>query len=513
MPSANERPAINIIPRPVSIKQGRGSFQLYAHTAIVISADEIGLQNSARYLAEKVEFFTRISPEIINPDENEPGRPVITLALMAKPIQAELEYYHLTVSAKEIILEAFTPAGIFRGIQSLLQLIHVTDARTCEAIIPEVEIKDYASFFWRGMHLDVSRHFFPKEFIKKYIDLIAMYKMNIFHWHLTDDQGWRIEIKKYPRLSEIGAWRTEEDGRRYGGYYTQDDIREIVAYAQARYVTIIPEIDMPGHSLAALAAYPEYSCTGGPFEVASTWGIFDDVFCPGKEETFTFLEGILDEVIGLFSCPYIHIGGDECPKTRWRNHDLCKERIKLNDLKDEDHLQGFFVDRISSYALSRGVRVVGWDEIMEGDISSETIVMAWRGMEYGLKAINEGHAVIMTPTSHCYFDYYQAREGEPKAIGGYLPLDKVYEFNPIPGNIQPEKVNMVLGGQGNVWTEYMPGSNHVEYMLLPRMCAMAEALWSPIDTRNFDDFIKRLKAHYPRFDLLETFYRPHDQMK
>ncbi len=501
---------IDIIPRPVSIKRGRGSFQLHSYAVITAFAEDAKVGELASYLAAQVKLFTGLSLKIIDPDENDIGRPAIILGLMVKPYHTEIDYYHLKVTAKEITLDAFTPVGLFRGIQSLLQLIHVTDARTCEAAIPEVEIKDYASFKWRGMHLDVSRHFFPKEFIKKNIDLIAMYKMNIFHWHLTDDQGWRIEIMKYPRLTEVGAWRTEEDGSRYGGFYTQDDIREIVEYAKTRYVTIVPEIDIPGHSLAALAAYPEYSCTGGPFEVPNTWGIFDDVFCPGKEETFTFLENILDEVIELFQCRSIHIGGDECPKTRWRDHHLCRERIERNGMKNDEQLQSYFIHRISHFLESRNVGVIGWDEILEGGAFTRAIIMAWRGMEYGCRAIEEGNPVIMTPTSHCYFDYYQAKDGEPKAIGGYLPLEKVYSFNPIPADISPDKIGLIFGGQGNVWTEYMPDSNHVEYMILPRMCAMAEVLWSPISIRDFSDFKKRLKSHYPRLDLLECFYRLHE---
>ena len=384
-----------------------------------------------------------------------------------------------------------------------------------------MNIVDEPRFKWRGMHLDVGRHFFDVSFIKKYIDYIAMHKMNIFHWHLTEDQGWRVEIESYPKLTEISAYRDESlighyrdepreyDGKKYGGYYTKDEMKDIVDYAKKRYITVVPEIEMPGHSRAALAAYPELSCTEGPHTVAKLWGVHKEVFCAGKESTFEFLETVLTEVSEIFPGEYIHIGGDECPKDRWRNHDLDQDRMRKERLSNENELQSYFIKRIEGILNNLGKRLIGWDEILEGGLAPGAIVQSWRGMEGGISAANAGHEVIMSPTSHAYFDYYQSRDidNEPLAIGGYLPLDKVYQFEPVPEEIDEDKAHLILGGQGNLWTEYISTDEKAEYMALPRMSAMAEVLWSPRHLLNFESFSKRMEWHYLRLDRSNTNYR------
>jgi hexosaminidase len=377
--------------------------------------------------------------------------------------------------------------------------------------IPQLEIEDKPRFTWRGMHLDVSRHFMPKEFIKRYIDMISRYKMNIFHWHLTDDQGWRIEIKTYPKLTEIGSWRSL-NGNPYGGYYTQADIQEIVEYAQSRFVTVVPEIEMPGHAVAALAAYPEFSCTEEPFTVETTWGIFDGVYCAGDDNTFEFLENILSEVIEMFPGSYLHIGSDECPKKHWKQCPKCQARITTEGLKNEHELQSYFVKRIGEFLLSKNRHLIGWDEILEGGLPPEATVMSWQGIKGGIKAAQLGYDAVMSPESHCYFDWYQSldRQREPEAIGGYLPLEKVYAFEPVPSDLTAEQAKHILGAQGNVWTEYIKTPEHVEYMVLPRMCALAEVVWSDKQLRNLEDFLARLSLHYTRFDALGVNYRHPD---
>jgi hexosaminidase len=355
------------------------------------------------------------------------------------------------------------------------------------------------------MHLDVGRHFFSVDFIKKYINLMAMLKMNTFHWHLTEDQGWRIEIKKYPKLQEIAAFRDETlighysdkphqfDGKKYGGFYTQEEIKEVVKYASARQITIIPEIEMPGHSQAAIAAYPELGCTGEQVKVATKWGVFEEIYCP-KETTFKFLEDVIDEVSNLFPGKYIHIGGDEAPKIRWENCEHCQNLIKKEGLKDEHELQSYFIARMEKYINSKGKQIIGWDEILEGGLAPNATVMSWRGTNGAIEAAKQKHTVILTPQSHCYFDHYQSEnKNEPLAIGGFLPLEKVYNFNPIPDELTTEEHQYVLGAQGNVWTEYMQTSENVEYMVFPRAIALSEVLWSAKEHRNYTDFIYRLE--------------------
>ena len=435
------------------------------------------------------------------------------------------EAYKLSVSPFDVTITAPTGAGAFYGIQSLVQLmpsgVFKPGNKAKRIPVSCVEIFDEPRFSYRGMHLDVGRHMFPVGFIKKYIDLLAMHKQNKFHWHLTEDQGWRIEIKKYPKLQEIAAFRKETlighasdkpmqfDGKRYGGFYTQEEVKDIVKYAQDRFINIIPEIEMPGHSSAALAAYPELACTDGPFKVQTTWGVFEDVYCP-KEETFEFLENVLTEVMELFPGEYIHIGGDECPKAAWKTSAVCQDLIKKEGLKDEHGLQSYFITRMEKFINSKGRKIIGWDEILEGGLAPNAAVMSWRGTEGGIEAARQKHNVIMTPTSHCYLDYYQSQpDEEPLAIGGYLPLSKVYSYNPIPEELNEEESKYILGVQGNVWTEYIPSSEHAEYMAFPRAIALAEVGWSPQSERNYEDFTTRLVNHFPRLNAMNVNYANH----
>jgi len=424
------------------------------------------------------------------------------------------EKYNLTADTKTIELTG-DAEGIMRGIYTLIQLIPF-DSESC--IIKGVEISDYPKFKYRGMHLDVCRHFFTKEEVKRYIDFLAFYKMNYFHWHLTDDQGWRIEIKKYPKLTETGSYRNstlighsgkkpkEYDSILYGGYYTQEDVKEIVAYANERKITIIPEIEMPGHSLAALSSYPELSCTGGPFKVAGEWGVFEDVFCT-KEGTFKFLEDVLYEVVELFPSQFIHIGGDECPKDRWKSCPVCQQRIKDEELKGEYELQSYFIGRIEKFLNSKGKIIIGWDEILEGGLAPNAMVMSWRGTKGGIEAAKLSHNVIMAPYTHCYFDYYQGnRETEPLAIGGYTPIEKVYLFNPVPEELNDKECEFIFGAQGNVWTEYIKTFSQVEYMVFPRIIALSEVVWSYPKERNFEKFKIKLVKHFKLLDKFKVNY-------
>ncbi len=431
------------------------------------------------------------------------------------------EGYEITISDDEINISGSTPNGVFYGIQTLYQLLDSGEASDSGIDLNHLTITDEPRFKWRGMHLDVGRHFFDVSFVKKYIDYLALHKMNVFHWHLTEDQGWRVEIDAYPKLTEISAFRDESlighyrdkprqwDGKKYGGYYSKEDMAEVVAYAQSKYITVVPEIEMPGHTRAVLAAYPELSCTGGPHTVAKLWGVHKEVFCAGKEETFQFLETVLTEVAEIFPGPYIHIGGDECPKDRWKEHDLDQQRIQAEGLKDEHELQSYFIKRIEGVLDRLGKNLIGWDEILEGGLAPDAIVQSWRGMDGGIAAANAGHEVIMSPTSHAYFDYYQSedKENEPLAIGGFLSLEKVYEFDPVPPGIDPEKEHFILGGQGNVWTEYISTPEKVEYMAIPRMSAMAEVLWSREQDRDYESFTSRMDWQYKRFDRMKVSYR------
>jgi len=417
--------------------------------------------------------------------------------------------YILRYSREGVIITGGSEAGLHYGVMTLLQLLQQNNG----SILYPFTILDEPRFAWRGMHLDVSRHFFTVEEIKRYLDLLAMYKMNVFHWHLTDDQGWRIEIKKYPLLTEVGGYRDETligrpskkmkfDGERYGGFYTQVQVREIVAYAAERHILVVPEIEMPGHSSAALAAYPQLACTDGPFKTATSWGVFDDVFCAGKEETFTFLTDVLDEVMALFPSQFVHIGGDECPKTHWKTCIDCQKRLQTAGLREVHELQSYFIKRIEKHINSRGKIIIGWEEILEGGLAPNAAVMSWQGTAAGVTAAKAGHYVVMSPGKPCYFDHYQSKniKKEPLAIGGYNPIDSVYAYEPIPAGLTAAEADLILGAQGNVWTEYMPTFNQVTYMALPRMAALAEVLWTYPDRKDFADFEKRWEVHTLELD-------------
>lgn len=505
--------AINyfLIPEPYSIKNSPGNFELSDKTIIFYSTEssKTDAQIFNEYLMQYYGFKAKIEPV----SSFKKGNCIWLEPDMNKTLPAE--GYTLNVATDEIKITG-DASGIFYALQTIKQLLPLEKKN--KLLIPCYKITDYPRYGWRGMHLDVCRHFFPKEFVKKYIDYLSLYKMNTFHWHLTDDQGWRIEIKKYPELTQIGGYRNgtligsyrntphQFDTIRYGGYYTQADIKEIVAYASDRHVTVVPEIEMPGHSLAALTAYSQFSCTGGPFEVSKLWGVFDDVFCP-KEETFKFLEDILTEVMDLFPGKYIHIGGDEVPKDKWKKCPDCQALIKKEGLKDEAELQSYFISRIEKFVNSKGRNVIGWDEILEGGLAPNAAVMSWRGTEGGIAAAKLNHYVVMSPGGYCYFDHYQGSpNSEPLAIGGYLPIEKVYSFEPTPSELTPQQLKYILGGQANLWTEYIGSTDKIEYMIFPRICALSEVLWSPKDAKNWENFKSRLMDHFYYLDLLKVNY-------
>ncbi|HTY39190.1 MAG TPA: family 20 glycosylhydrolase [Bacteroidota bacterium] len=508
-----KKPAVSIIPKPLSMKMGEGSFQLSKSTVVSYSGTSLEVQRIARDLAARLSSATGLQIPAAPSNETKGSKNLVQLKLVDGG-GFGLEGYRLSVTPDEVKIEASGGAGMFYGVQTLVQLCppEIEKSRATSGVswsIPCVRIEDKPRFSWRGMHLDVGRHFFAKDSVKRYIDLLASYKMNVFHWHLTDDQGWRVEIKKYPRLTSVGAWRRETmmDCTPHGGFYTQDEIREVVAYAREKFITIVPEIEMPGHSLAALAAYPELSCSGGPFKVGTEWGVENDVFCPGNEKTFQFLEDVIDEVVPLFPGTFFHVGGDECPKVRWSNCKRCQERMAANGLKNEQELQSYFVKRIESILAKHGKRLIGWDEILEGGIAPRATVMSWRGIDGGIEAAKSGHDVVMSPTSHCYFDYYQAAAGEPKAIGGFLPIDTVYSYEPVPSNLTAEEAKHVLGAQGNVWTEWIPNFRQVEYMATTRIMALSEVVWSPKASRDFNDFMQRMTSQYKRLGYRDINFR------
>jgi hexosaminidase len=499
---------------PASLTNMEGTFSIGSQTKILINSENKEMQKVTSYLTSHLEDFYQIESKVTFSGASEKKTIFIKLNT---GLSISKEAYNLVVSSKGIMLESPSPNGLFYGIQTLLQLMPPIKQKLSEVVVPAIEIRDTPRFAWRGLHLDVGRHFMPKEFILKYLDYMAMHKFNTFHWHLTEDQGWRIEIKKYPKLTEVGSIRKETlvghygnkvyDGTPVGGFYTQDEIKEIVAYASDRFITVVPEIEMPGHALAALAAYPELGCTGGPYEVGTTWGVFDDVYCVGNAKTDTFLMNVLKEVIPLFPGEYFHIGGDECPKTRWQKCPLCQERMKAEGLRSENELQSFFVQRMEKFLNENGKKLIGWDEILEGGLAPNAAVMSWRGEKGGIAAAKEHHFVVMTPGTYCYFDHYQADpKNEPLAIGGFLSLKKVYSYEPVPASLTEEESKYVMGAQGNVWTEYMKTPQQVEYMVYPRAAALAEVVWSPKGPKDFENFKNRLIRLTKFYEILGINY-------
>ena len=506
---------VHLVPVPAALETKSGYFKVDENTAIAVEGSSEALGSVSGYLQAYLQQLTGLNLKI---EEN--GDKKGNLKLKLTDTVEGKEAYEISAGSKGVEVRAATAQGLFYGVQTIRQLLQKGKK---DYLIPAVEISDSPRFGYRGMHLDVGRHLYPVDFIKKYIDLIALHKMNTFHWHLTEDQGWRIEIKKYPKLTEISAFRKETvvghashsneyDGQPYGGFYTQEEVKEIVAYAADRFITVIPEIEMPGHSVAVLAAYPELSCKPKKtYEVATTWGVMKDVFCP-TEKTFGFLEDVLTEVMALFPSKYIHIGADECPKDSWKESRYAQKLIKKEGLKDEHELQSYFIRRIEKFLARHDRKLVGWDEILEGGLSPDATVMSWRGEAGGIEAAKQAHDVIMSPTTYCYFDYYQAdpkTENEPLAIGGNLPVETVYGYELIPEELTAEQAKYILGGQGNVWTEYMKTSDQVEYMALPRMSALSEVLWSPKEKRNYQSFLSRIQTFRKQLDAMEVNYARH----
>ena len=487
---------INIIPKPKSIVINEGSFKLNPDTKIYFNVNS---KEIADYLTEVVNPATGfgLSPVVWNGKVETNS---IILSLTTTTQDYGKEGYSLIVNPFNVIIEANELNGLFYGVQTLRQLFnpYVNSVARVEGVdweIPCVVVLDKPEFVWRGLNLDCCRHFMSKEFVKRYIDLLAYYKFNVLHWHLTEDQAWRIEIKKYPELTKKGAFRTYDDGSVYGGCYTQEDIKEVVEYAASRFVTVVPEIEMPGHSTAAISCYPEISCTGGPFEVGTFWGIYYDVYCAGNEKTFQFLEDVISEVVELFPGKYIHIGGDEVPKKRWENCPKCQARIQSENLKDEHELQSYFVTRMEKFINSKGKQIIGWDEILEGGLAPEATVQSWRGLQGAIDAAKLGHDVIVSPTSHCYFDY-------PVDV---TDMQKVYSFDPVPPELTEDERKHVLGSEGNMWTEYAP-QELIDDRLFPRMLALSEVVWTYPAERNYEEFRQRVQNHYARLDLLGVKY-------
>ncbi|MDB5196417.1 MAG: beta-N-acetylhexosaminidase [Flaviaesturariibacter sp.] len=517
---------ISIIPQPVSVVKRIGSFKLSPATVLV--ARDAEDKNAAvlfnNYLFQSYGFKLPVMSTGV--------KNVIRLTTKKFIQKPDKDAYGFTVSAQGILIEGDTYAGTFYGLQTLLQLLP-PEAKGKILSIPFVTITDYARFAYRGMHLDVSRHFFPVSFVKKYIDYLALHKMNTFHWHLTDDQGWRIEIKKHPELTKTGAWRdgtiigrypgTGNDNTRYGGFYTQTEVKEVVQYAMQRHINVIPEIEMPGHASAAIATYPFLSCFPGEEtvipthpslgsqqkrgkKVQETWGVFEDVFCAGKDSTFAFLQDVLDEVVPLFPSPFIHIGGDESPKANWKRCPQCQARMRANGLKDEHELQSYFIQRMERYLKGKGKTIIGWDEILEGGLAPNAVVMSWQGEAGGVAAAKQSHTVIMTPQKPVYFDFSQTRNEDSLVIGGYNSLEAVYAYEPVPAALDSGVAHYILGAQANLWTEYIPNERKVEYMILPRMSALSEVLWSAKASRDWSDFEKRLPAQMKRYEKWKANY-------
>ena len=506
----------NVIPLPqeVTLTQ-KGAFVLTGATPIVYPEGDEQLKNDAQFLSDYIADVTALrltttSAKVKN---------AITLRLNKK-VQSK-EGYVITVDKKGVVIEGATAAGVFYGVQTLRKSIPVDKSLT-EVTLPAVVLKDAPRFGYRGVMLDCARHYFPVKFVKQFIDLIAMHNMNVFHWHLTDDQGWRIEVKKYPDLAKIGSVREKTvlghnsdvfDDTPYGGYYTQEEAREIVKYAADRFITVIPEIDMPGHMIAALAAYPDMGCTGGPYKVSPIWGIMPDVLCLGNEKTYQFCEDVLSEMMDIFPSEYIHLGGDETPNVRWKECPKCKALMAKENLTP-GKLQGYFTNRIEKFVNSKGRRIIGWDEILDGDINQSATIMSWRGTAPGARGAKMGHDVIMSPSSHVYFDYYQTRQGEsqweePLLIGGNLPIERTYSLEPVPEGADAETASHIIGVQGNLWTEYIAGPSLAEYQVLPRMGALSEVQWRPQGQKDFENYKVRQTRMLKLYDAYGLVYAKH----
>lgn len=523
--TVHSQPPLPLIPYPVDVKQEKGSYPLKSTMTVSSNFPEWNQPRLFNYL--KAELKKQYGITVEKAAKGQTGD--IRFSMMRMPTSGK-PAYQLEVSTQGISITSNFEEPAFHAIQTLLQLMPADPAAKKE--IPFVAVFDHARFQYRGMHLDVSRHFFPVSFIKRYIDYLAYHKLNTFHWHLTDDQGWRIEIKKYPRLTSVGAYRngtiigrypgTGNDNQRYGDFYTQEEIKEVVQYAADHFITVIPEIEMPGHASAAIAAYPTLSCFPGEStrhpadcawsgdttgkQVQQTWGVFEDVFCAGKDNTFNFLQDVIDEVLTLFPSRYIHVGGDESPKDNWKRCPLCQQRIKDQHLKDEHELQSYFIQRMEKYLNSKGRTLIGWDEILEGGLAPKAIVMSWRGEQGGIDAARQKHNVIMTPGNPVYFDYSQSEKEDSVTIGGYNPLERVYAYEPVPRELTAEEGTYVLGAQANLWTEYITNPRKVEYMIFPRMSALSEVLWSPKEKRDWNDFEKRLQTQFKRYELWGANY-------
>lgn len=512
----------NIVPLPqnIIVDNSKTGFSMADEFVITTSHnDNEDMKRNSMFLADYLR--DNISSDIPVVDKVGTKEHRIELKLNGKSISGD-EDYRITVSEKRILIEGKTPKGVFYGIQTLRKAVPMGEGRNI--IVPSCLVEGHPRFAYRGFHLDVGRHFFDVKTVKEYIDMMALHGLNIFHWHLTEDQGWRIEIKKYPLLTKVGSYRNGTvigrnsglyDNTPYGGYYTQEEAREVVEYARQRYITVIPEIDMPGHMLAAMTAYPELGCTGGPYSVERSWGVFDDILCAGKEETFHFVENVLDEIMDIFPSKIIHIGGDEAPRTRWKSCELCQKRIRDEHLVTDEHhsaedrLQSYFTKRVEAYLNSHGRSIIGWDEILDGDVAPSATVMSWRGVEGGIKAAEKGHDVIMAPNSPLYFDHYQTPATDwinPTLIGGYSPLEKVYAFEPAPEAMSDAAKKHIIGVQANLWTEYIPFRELLFYQALPRLAALAELQWISPKHKNYDDFLVRCQRLYPIYDCYDWKY-------
>ena len=508
---------VNIIPQPQQVTMADGGFTLSPKTVINVIKGADDLTPACTFMSTLVEKSFGQPLSVVN---GEMKRDAINIAVDPS---MRADAYDLTVGKKAIDIKAGSSKAVFYAMQSLRQMmpVGVEKGEKMDKIrIQNVRIQDEPRLAYRGTMLDVCRHFFTVDEVKTFIDMLALHKLSVFHWHLTDDQGWRIEIKKYPKLTEIGSQRKQTvigkntgkyDGTPYGPYFfTQEEIKDVIQYAADRYITIIPEIELPGHALAALASYPELGCTGGPYEVCQMWGVFPEVFCPGNEKTFEFWEGVLEEVAELFPGEIIHIGGDECPRDAWKKCKKCQARMKKEKLKEEGDLQNYVVHRIEEFMKTKGKRILGWDEILEGDVSKTAIVMSWRGKKGGIEGAKRGNEVVMVPNDYAYFDYYQAKpvENEPFGIGGYVPVEKVYSLDPTEG-LTPEEGEKIIGVQANLWAEYITTLSHAQYMLLPRMAAIAEVGWTPVANKDYDNFLKRAKLMTQRYEALGYNFAKH----